>query len=87
MAYIALKEIAESKGYTISRTQRETGITMGKVRRYWYSEVRGPDIDDFEILADLFGVEPGDFIVRGPRPKELGEKSTKGRPPKKPPDD
>lgn len=87
MAYIALKKIAESKGYTISKTQRETGLVMNKVRRYWYSEVSGPDIDDLEILADLLGVEPGDFIARGKRPKELDKRSTKGRPPKKKPPD
>ncbi len=71
MAKLRLKEIAEAQGLNMSQLQRQSGLTMGVVRRYWYSTANGlADGDPLEMvslthinrLAEVLNVRPGELL-------------------------
>ncbi len=62
MLYIALKEIAETKGLNLSQVQRQSGLTMGLVRRYWYNETEEVKLSALSKLCALLDCTPGDLI-------------------------
>ncbi len=62
MARLRLRELAEDRGLNMSQVQRQSGLTMGMVRRYWYNEVREVSLDALDKLAALLGVEPGELL-------------------------
>lgn len=64
MIEIKLKEIAESKGLNMSQVQRQTGLTMGLVRRYWHNQTKEIKLSSIESLCKLLNCEPGDLIKR-----------------------
>lgn len=67
MPRLRLKELAEERGFNISQLQRQTGLDMGMVRRYWYNEgTKGP-LNEVNLialgkLARVLGVYAGDLI-------------------------
>ena len=68
MPRLRLKELAEERGLNISQLQRQSGLDMGMVRRYWYNEgTKGPlhEINLIALgkLAQVLGVRPGDLIA------------------------
>ena len=60
---LRLREIAESKNITISDLQRNTGLTMGLVRRYWYNETSSIKLEALGALATYLKVKPNDLIT------------------------
>ena len=71
MAKLRLKEIAEAQGLNMSQLQRQSGLTMGVVRRYWYNTANGlAEGDPLEMvslthinrLADVLQVRPGELL-------------------------
>jgi transcriptional regulator with XRE-family HTH domain len=72
MARLRLRELAEERGLNMNQVQRQSGLTMGAVRRYWYNTQDGRSdgsplalvsLDALERLAALLHVLPGDLIV------------------------
>lgn len=66
MIEIRLKELAEAKGIRQSQIQRQTGLTMGVVRRYWFNETKEIQLASLDKLCALLDCEPGDLIKRHP---------------------
>jgi transcriptional regulator with XRE-family HTH domain len=67
MARLRLRELAEARGLNMSQVQRQSGLTMGMVRRYWYNEGKdGPlnevQLEALDTLARLLGVQAGDLL-------------------------
>ncbi len=67
MPRLRVRELAEERGLNISQLQRQTGLDMGMVRRYWYNEgTKGPlhEINLIALgkLAQVLGVHPGELI-------------------------
>lgn len=67
---IALKDLAEERGLNISQVQRQTGLTISLVRRYWYNDTESVRLDAIDKLSLLLDVQPGDLLVRASRPKD-----------------
>lgn len=63
MIRIRLAEIAASKNKNMSQIQRESGLTMGIVRRYWFNESESVKLEAIESLCKVLGVEVGDMLV------------------------
>ena len=75
MPRLRLREVAEAQGFTISQLQRQTGLDMGMVRRYWYNEGRKGPLTEVNLaalhkLADVLKVKPGDLLADGPEESE-----------------
>lgn len=66
MIKINLQSIAESKGFNMSQVQRQSGLTMGLVRRYWHNETEEVKLSALEKLCILLGCNPGDIIQLEP---------------------
>lgn len=71
MARLRVREIAEDQGLNMSQLQRQSGLTMGVVRRYWYNTANGlAEGDALEMvslahinkIADTLKVEPGELL-------------------------
>jgi len=71
MARLRVKEEAEARGFNMSQLQRQSGLTMGVVRRYWYNTANGlAEGDPLEMvsllhinrLAEVLTVSPGDLL-------------------------
>lgn len=69
MIRIALKDLAEAKGLNLSQVQRQSGLTMGLVRRYWYNETEEVKLSALAKLCALLNCTPGDLI-------QIGENTT-----------
>ncbi len=68
MARLQLKELAEARGLNISQVQRQSGLDLGMVRRYWYNEgtkglLNEVNLEALDKLARVLGVRPGDLII------------------------
>ncbi len=68
MARLRLKELAEERGFNISQMQRQSGLDMGMVRRYWYNQGRTGPLNEVNLealakLAQVLGVKPGDLLT------------------------
>ena len=71
MARLRLREIAEDQGLNMSQLQRQSGLTMGVVRRYWYNTANGlaegeplemVSLQHINRLADILKVRPGELL-------------------------
>jgi hypothetical protein len=51
---LRIDEVAEGLGLNLSQVQRQSGLTMTKLRRYWYNESRSAEFDALETLLRLF---------------------------------
>ncbi len=63
MITIRLAAIAESQGKNMSQIQRESGLTMGMIRRYWNNETMDIRLPAIETLCRLLGCTVGDMLV------------------------
>jgi DNA-binding Xre family transcriptional regulator len=64
MIIIRLKELAEAKDLNQSQVQRQTGLTMGLVRRYWFNETEEVKLSAIDKICELLSCDPGDLITR-----------------------
>lgn len=60
---LCLREIAEKKNITLSDIQRNTNLTMGLVRRYWYNKTSSIKLEALGILAAYLKVNPNELIT------------------------
>lgn len=51
---LRINEVAEQQGVNLSRLQRQTGLTMTKLRRYWYNETKSAELETLETLVRFF---------------------------------
>lgn len=62
---IRLQELAQARGLNLSQVQRQSGLTMTQVRRYWRNETSSVSLHALEALCDLLHVMPGELLVKG----------------------
>ena len=60
---LRLRELAEEQGLNMSQVQRESGLTMGMVRRYWYNDTTEVRLTALGALAKMLGVRPGELLT------------------------
>jgi DNA-binding Xre family transcriptional regulator len=63
MVRLIIKELAEQRKISQSRLQREAGVTMNQLRRYWNNNSESVVLDALARIARVLGVKPGDLIV------------------------
>lgn len=57
-----VKDIAESKGYTMTSLARETGISFNTIKRLWKNPELGANIDTLTRIAKVLKVGIGELI-------------------------
>jgi DNA-binding Xre family transcriptional regulator len=62
MITILLKEVAEAKGRKMYHVQKQTGLDIGLIRRYWRNETTSVDLRYLDRLCAYLGVTPGDLL-------------------------
>ena len=71
MGKLRVRQIAEGQGLNMSQLQRQSGLTMGVIRRYWYNTVNGladgeplqmVSLDHLNRIADVLQVRPGALL-------------------------
>ncbi len=71
VARLRLREVAEAQGFNMSLLQRQSGLTMGVVRRYWYNTANGlaegeplemVSLQHINRLAEVLKVRPGELL-------------------------
>lgn len=62
MITILLKDIAEAKGYKMYHIQKETGLDIGLIRRYWHNETTSVDLRYLARLCAFLNVTPGELL-------------------------
>ncbi|HBW48433.1 MAG TPA: transcriptional regulator [Herpetosiphon sp.] len=70
MVRLRLNEVSEQKGFNMSQLQRQSGLTIGMIRRYWYNETTEVNLEALDKLATLLGVTPGELLEHGERKAE-----------------
>ncbi len=65
MVRLRIRELAEQKGMSQSRLQREAGVTMPMLRRYWSNETDSVHLVSMEKIAKALGVQVSDLFVNG----------------------
>lgn len=63
MIAIRLSAIAERQGKNMSQVQRESGLTMGMIRRYWNNDTIDVRLPAIETLCKLLNCDIGDMLV------------------------
>ena len=57
-----VKDIAETKGYTMTRLARETGVSFNTIKRLWKNPALGANIDTLTRIARVLGVTVNDLF-------------------------
>ena len=60
---LRVKEIAESKGYSIRKLSLESGLAYGTVLQYWHNRLRRVDFEVLQKLARALNVTVKDLIA------------------------
>jgi len=63
MLKLRIKEVAEEKNIKQSRLQRESGVTMPTLRRYWTNDTESIHLVSIEKIAKALGVRVCDLLV------------------------
>lgn len=57
-----IRQIAESKGYTMTSLARETGISFNTIKRAWKNPTLGVNVDTLVRIAKVLHVSLNDLI-------------------------
>lgn len=76
MVRLIIRELAEKQNLSQSRLQREAGVTMAQLRRYWYNKSESVTLDGLARIAKVLGVKPGDLIVEDEEEEDAKENYT-----------
>ncbi len=57
-----VKDVAEPKGYTMTRLARETGVSFNTIKRLWKNPALGANIDTLTRIARVLGVTVNDLF-------------------------
>jgi transcriptional regulator with XRE-family HTH domain len=63
MLRLIIKELAEQKGISQSRLQREAGVTMPILRRYWTNNTDSVHLESMDKIARALGVQVRDLFA------------------------
>ncbi len=61
-----VREVAEPRGYTMTRLARETGISFNAIKRLWKNPHVGANIDTLNRIAKVLNVPLGDLFYETP---------------------
>lgn len=64
MAKIIIDTLAKLKGMSQSRLQREAGVTMPMLRRYWANDTDSVHLESMDKIAHVLEVQVGDLFAR-----------------------
>jgi transcriptional regulator with XRE-family HTH domain len=57
-----VKDVAEPKGYTMTRLARETGVSFNTIKRLWKNPTLGANVDTLTRIAKALNVSISDLI-------------------------
>ena len=57
-----VKDVAEPKGYTMTRLARETGVSFNTIKRLWKNPTLGANVDTLTRIAKVLNVSVNDLI-------------------------
>lgn len=60
---LRLSELAQAQGMNMSQVQRQSGLTLGMIRRYWLNRTTTVSLPALGVLAELLHVQPGDLLT------------------------
>ena len=63
MVRLLIKDLAEQKGISQSRLQREAGVTMPMLRRYWQNDTDSVHLVSMVKIARALGVRVSDLFA------------------------
>jgi len=62
-----VKELAEAKGWNISRLSKASGVSYPQTLSIWHNRARRVDVSTLERLAGALGVQPWQLHEGAPR--------------------
>lgn len=68
MIVLRIAELAQDRGYSITRLQHETGLSASTVRRYWHNRVQRVGLLILEAFARVLEVSVNELFAREPAP-------------------
>jgi len=72
MAQLRIQDVARAKGVTMYRLQKDTGLALTTIRRYWYGtkdgKATGEPLDNAQLatlekIARALGVDASELII------------------------
>ena len=76
MVRLRVKELAEQKHFSQSRLQRESGVTMPTLRRYWFNNTDSVHLESIEKIAKALGVHVSDLFAENGEIARVEQKGT-----------
>ena len=64
-AKLQVKEIAESKNFTLSSLQRRTGLTFQLLSHLWHGDGQHISLRALGVVAKALNVSPGELLMLG----------------------
>ena len=65
MPKLVINKLAEDRGITQYRLQKESQVNWPTVQRYWHNEVKVWDSTVLKKFADVLGVQVSELIENG----------------------
>jgi len=66
MLRLRVKEVAQAKGYNMSKLSRATDVSFTTIKRMWTKPYSGATIDTLGKIARVLGVTLGDLTEEVP---------------------
>ncbi len=66
MLRLRVKEVAESKGYDMSKLSRATDISFNTIRRLWKNPLEGANVQTLARIAKVLDVTVNDLLEEVP---------------------
>jgi transcriptional regulator with XRE-family HTH domain len=57
-----VRDVAEPKGYTMTRLARETGVSFNTIKRLWKNPTLGANIDTLSKIARVLQVSIAELV-------------------------
>lgn len=66
MIRLRVKEVAESKGYNMSKLSRQSDISFNTIKRIWQKPYSGVNLQTLSKIADTLNVQLSDLTENVP---------------------
>lgn len=66
MLRLRIKEVAQAKGYDMSKLSRATDISFNTIRRLWHNPLEGANVQTLARIAKVLDVTVNDLIEEVP---------------------
>lgn len=80
MIQLCIREVAQARGFSLTKFQRSINLPMTTARRYWYGSktglardagtLRDVNLQTLEMIATMLCVQPSDLLAK------LGDRSS-----------